>query len=294
MQLDLPPGATLKLQQTLAQWRHWRCEKPPTQKPKPVELLGGGHSNINVLVAAGERFVVRIDSEAPSKHGLNRLCEWHTLQAAWAAELAPQPCYFNPELGSLVCAYIEPESTSDHAPAEIGRLLHAIHQLPARRHRLDLGERIKRYEQRLSNNDNAIVRAALASSAHVHVGALGISKRQDALVLCHADLLRANRIYNGGKLRAVDWEYCAMGSPWFDLAVVIEGDELDAAGAKLLLESYLGRPANEDDFAALTPHSLCYRYLELLWYLAHPRATMSDEFLAQKLAKLTVLRDEKF
>ena len=41
---------------------------------------------------------------------------------------------------------------------------------------------------------------------------------------CHNDLLAPNRLRSGGKLWALDWEYCAMGSPWFDLAVISCGE----------------------------------------------------------------------
>ena len=54
-----------------------------------------------------------------------------------------------------------------------------------------------------------------------------ISRHPGESVLCHNDLLRANRIYSGGKLWAIDWEYCAMASPWYDIAVIVNGDALN-------------------------------------------------------------------
>ena len=34
---------------------------------------------------------------------------------------------------------------------------------------------------------------------------------------CHNDLLNANFIDDGDRLRIVDWEYAGMGDPFFDL-----------------------------------------------------------------------------
>ena len=77
-------------------------------------------------------------------------------------------------------------------------------------------------------------------------------------MLCHNDLLRANRIYSGGRLWAIDWEYCAMGSPWYDLAVVVNGDSLSTAQADELLEAYLGRAASSAERQELQQHSCVY------------------------------------
>ena len=51
--------------------------------------------------------------------------------------------------------------------------------------------------------------------------------------------------YSEGRLWAIDWEYCAMGSPWYDIAVVVNGDSLNAAQTDALLTAYLGRPATQ-------------------------------------------------
>ena len=45
---------------------------------------------------------------------------------------------------------------------------------------------------------------------------------------CHNDLLNANFIDDGERLRIVDWEYAGMGDPFFDLANFAINHELDA------------------------------------------------------------------
>jgi thiamine kinase-like enzyme len=289
---SLPRTVRLKLEQTLAQWQHWRCDPPLAAAPEVERILAPGMSNFSVLVSAGRGFVVRIDGTSPSTNGLNRQSEWRCLEAAHAAGLAPQPRYFNPELGSLVCDYLPPDAAQPLDLADIARLLRAIHRLPARHSRLDIGERLLRYERHLQQRDSTgtgdpLLAALLGHRPAVldHLAQIGATENT-ALVLCHNDLLRANRIYSGGRLWAVDWEYSAMGSPWYDLAVVVAGDDLDEGQARTLLEAYLGRSAAEVERRALQRQGCVYRYLELLWYLAQPEAPLPRPALEEKLAGL--------
>ena len=63
--IDPLPGPTrARLEQTLAQWRHWRCERDPGSRPEPVEVLGSGISNVSVLVAARERLLAFVRAGA--------------------------------------------------------------------------------------------------------------------------------------------------------------------------------------------------------------------------------------
>lgn len=284
--LTLPRNIQLKLEQTLAQWHQWHCEPPLESPPEVINLLAPGVSNFSVLVQSGQQFVVRIDGINPAANGLNRQSEWRALQAAHRANLAPQPRYFNPTLGSLVCDYLPHDEKQALCIGELAALLRAIHQLPARHSRLDLAERILRYEKQLQHRGQALT-ASMARCREPVLRMLDdINRRPQPVVLCHNDLLQANRIYSGGILWAIDWEYCAMGSPWYELAVVINGDSLSAAQADELLEAYLGRAASSAEQQELQQHSCVYRYLELLWYLAVQRTAPEQALLEQKMVAL--------
>jgi thiamine kinase-like enzyme len=284
----LPRPVQLKLDQTLAQWRHWKCGEPQSVAPKFERILGEGHSNYSVLVTGGNQYVVRLDGVQPMAHGINRHREWRTLQVAHSAGLSPRPVYFNPDLGSLVCEYLKPDKQGEQSPACIARLLRSIHALPACHARLDLRERILRYEKQLAQRAAALNETARGCRGAVLDCLERRSNAKSALVLCHNDLLRANRLSSDGRLWAIDWEYSAMGDPWYELAVVICGDELCASDANTLLESYLQRPPGADENRALLDYCAIYRYLELLWYLAqsHPAMDREREILAvQRLEK---------
>ena len=81
---------------------------------------------------------------------------------------------------------------------------------------------------------------------------------------CHNDLLNANFIDDGKRIRIVDWEYAGMGDVFFDLANFSINHELDAKGRRFLLEAYAGsiRPADE---RALTLMMFMSDFREAMW-----------------------------
>ena len=282
----LPGNIRLKLEQTLAQWRQWHVNPPLPHAPTVVSRLSAGLSNFSLLVEAGRQFVVRIDGINPSAHGLNRQGEWRSLSAAHNAGLAPRPCYFNPELGSLVCDYLTPDGQQPVDVKDIAKLLHDIHQLPARHHRLDLAERILSYEKRLAHRHPTRTTELVAYARVVSEILVSISTDQQPLVLCHNDLLRANRLYSAGKLYALDWEYSAMASPWYDLAVVVAGDNLGPNDTDKLLQAYTGRQRTASEQQLIAQYGCVYRYLELLWYLTQDSPVLDETELQEKLKVL--------
>ncbi|HEY7774971.1 MAG TPA: phosphotransferase [Kineobactrum sp.] len=271
MAKTLPRSIRLRLQQSLGQWRQWELQPTPATAPVLVKPLGQGLSNYSFLVVADQQhLVLRLDGASPVTNGLSRQAEWRVLQHAHAAGIAPLPRYCNPELGVLVCDHLPPQLKTTQSLAELGALLRSIHSLPAIHLRLDLGERCRRYEHALQGQASSY-RAAIAPLAP----ALGqLLPAAEALagpvVLCHNDLLRANRLYSDNRLWAVDWEYAAMGSAWFDLAAIIAGDEWQARAGTQLLGHYLQRAPLPDEVQALAVYDCVYRYLELLWHALYP------------------------
>jgi thiamine kinase-like enzyme len=199
------------------------------------------------------------------------------------AGLAPCPRYYNPELGALVCDYLAPDNTHLTQLTETAALLRAIHSLPGCHHRLDLPERISRYERQLIQLGRELPTVMAASRAEILCLLENLANKQAPQVLCHNDLLAANRIYSENHMWAIDWEYSAMGSPWFDLAVVAIGDCLSVREQQELAQAYLERPANSDENLMFSQYCSVYRYLELLWYLTNKP---SSEDLDARLSQL--------
>ncbi|MFV8818223.1 choline kinase family protein [Haliea sp. E17] len=281
-----------RLGKALGQWQHWQTSSPPGAAPEVEQALDGGLSNFNFLVhSAGQRFVVRIDGVHPGRHGLSRSAEWQILRSAWRAGIAPEPCYFNPELGVLVCRYLPADTLQAHSLADLAILLRCIHALPARHYRLDLAERVARYHGQLRHGD---LPALPAGHLHAIEHCLAQSSGHARRVLCHNDLIAANLLRSGGRLYALDWEYSAMGDPWFDLAGAALGQDLAAGEDTDFLGHYLGASPDPAQRAALQGRRVLCRYIELLWYLLEAPESDASAVLAlrlplleQELARLT-------
>jgi thiamine kinase len=286
MSQQLPPAALHKLEQTLAQWRQWRGAEEIPGAPHLAGQLGGV-SNYTVLAeAAGQRFCVRLDRINPSANGLNRQVEWRALQLAHEAGIAPRPRYFNPEIGVLVCNYLPPDEDQSVTANELAQLIQAIHRLPPLHYRLDLAERIRRYHHQLKNLQPQLI-AGLEQLDQASAPLLAeLIASPPSQRLCHNDLSKDNLLRSDGRLYALDWEYCAMGNPWFDLAASCLNSGLEASQHDQLLQDYLERPVTADDRTLLDRWCYLVRYLELLWYLSQRPDYLGADTSSEKIAAL--------
>ncbi len=97
---------------------------------------------------------------------------------------------------------------------------------------------------------------------------------------CHNDLLNANFIDDGTRIRIVDWEYAGMGDPFFDLGNFSINHELTPAEDAILLGAYDGevRPARA---ARLTLMRIVSDFREAMWgVLQQGISTLDVDFVA--------------
>jgi thiamine kinase-like enzyme len=80
---------------------------------------------------------------------------------------------------------------------------------------------------------------------------------------CHNDLLNANFIDDGDRIRIVDWEYAGMGDVFFDLANFSINNGLGREERQALLEAYFGEVRTRDE-----------RALELMLFMSDFREAM--------------------
>jgi thiamine kinase len=284
----LPHSIEKKLQLALGQWHQWRCQPALEKRPDIIRKLSSGLSNYSILVDAGNRLVVRIDGLNPTALGLNRQAEYRVLAAASATGIAPQPVYYNPDLGVLVYQYVDAGETRDTDIVKTANLIRKIHSLPPIHFRLDLRERLTRYEKHIEHRGDPLP-SELASARKQTLQMLSsLQNREQDLVLCHNDLHSANRITTAQEnLIAIDWEYTAMTSRWFELAVTAVSDDLNEAQKSTLVSSYLNRGPSAEEEELFAKHQHIYRYLELLWfYCLDNKEDRARYMTAQKLNQL--------
>ena len=87
--------------------------------------------------------------------------------------------------------------------------------------------------------------------AHEIAGRIESRRSAEAPVPCHNDLLNANFLDDGERLRIVDWEYAGMGDRFFDLANFSMNDELDDDAS-----AALSRRTSEPCAVLIRMHSL--------------------------------------
>jgi thiamine kinase-like enzyme len=93
-----------------------------------------------------------------------------------------------------------------------------------------------------------------------------LSADPSRLCLCHNDLNSTN-ILDTGSLYLIDWEYAAIGDPYFDLATIIQHHGLVEGQVECLLAAYKDRVSDEDRHH-LRRYCTLYDRVLVLWLLA--------------------------
>jgi thiamine kinase-like enzyme len=212
---------------------------PPETEPVPLE---GGITNRNYRVRLGGRdCVVRLPGKDTDLLGIDREAERAATAAAATLGIGPDVVAFEPERGCLVTAFIEarpvPEEELRTRVVEVAEALRAIHSGPSLPATFSPFERTERYERTARERGGTIP----AAYAEVRAAADRIEAVLDgAAVPCHNDLLTANFLDDGERLRILDWEYAGMGDRFFDLANFSNHHDLSVPEMEALLEAYFG------------------------------------------------------
>ena len=255
-----------------------------------LTALSGGITNRNYLVdAAGtvQRWVLRLAGNDTHLLGISREVELAATVAAAGVGVGPEVTAFIRPEGYLVTRFIEGSPVSDeavHNPETIRRVadsIRRVHQGPAIPG-LFIPLRIVEAYRAL----------ALARSVPIPVEydlsrAIGrrieLALLADSLELrpCHNDLLNANFIDDGTRIRIVDWEYAGMGDPFFDLGNFSINHGLTADEDRILLEAYDSGPAKPDRLARLLLMRVVSDFREAMWgVLQQGISTLDVDFVA--------------
>ena len=235
-----------------------------------VTVLGGGITNHNLKVELddGETFVLRIGGRDTELLGIDRRVEYEAALAAAAVGVGPEVvAYIEPE-GYLVTQFIEGEIVSVARMHDVATIrgvasaLRAVHHGPPLPGRFDPFRVVEEYRS------TAFARGAAVPPEYV-------GARQTARAIerargpvperpCHNDLLNANFIDDGRRIRIVDWEYAGMGDVFFDLANFAVNHDLDESARESLLVAYFGE-LRRADVRALELMSFMSLFREAMW-----------------------------
>ena len=210
-----------------------------------VEILGGGITNRNFKVSVdGSTYVLRIGGRDTELLGIDRRAEYEASLAAAAVGVGPEVVAFIEPEGFLVTRYIEgdvvvPEAMREPEPLRrVAQALRAVHAGPPIPARFDSFRVVEAYAATAAAHGIPVPAAferARETAARVERARGPVPERP-----CHNDLLTANFIDDGSRIRIVDWEYAGMGDVFFDLANFAVNNDLPEEETAELLRAYFG------------------------------------------------------
>jgi thiamine kinase-like enzyme len=225
-------------------------------QPVEVEPLGGGITNHNFRVAVdGELLVLRIGGKDTSLLGIDREREHEAALMAARLGISPEVVRFTD--GLLVTRFVEGE-VGRADPATVGELLKRLHGAPPIAGSFDSFRVVEAYASLATERGRPL--PAGYERAHELAGQIEVLRAQAPRRTCHNDLLAANFIDDGERVWIVDWEYAAMGDPFFDLANFAVNNGLDEDGEGELLEA-----CGSTDVRALTLMRFMSDFREAMW-----------------------------
>ena len=206
------------LRRCLDRWQDWQLAAPLDGPPELGTLLaqGSGHSVYGVVSAP--QFIGRV------RHQFTRLTDEAFSQElmVWsrAAQdgLAPRIVYADEKEQAIICERVDAIEQPVSGKA-LGTLCRQIHALPGVSHPLTLASDIEHYLKLLPAHSASAWRAAM-QTAEAEKSLVKLAA--DAPYLCHNDLTPGNLMIHGDHMIAIDWEYAAMGSRYFDVAIACE------------------------------------------------------------------------
>ena len=267
-------------------------QKVPELEGHPLVLtaLSGGITNRNFLVSwpdAPERYVIRLAGNDTHLLGISREVEHAATVAAAGVGVGPEVTAFIRPEGYLVTRFIEGSPVSDEAV----RRPETLERVAASLRRIHDGPPIPGLFVPLR-----IVEAyrALAAARGVPIPpeydlSAAVGRRIELAFLaapleprpCHNDLLNANFIDDGTRIRIVDWEYAGMGDPFFDLGNFSINHELTPDQDAYFLAAYDGGEARPARLARLTLMRVVSDFREAMWgVLQQGISTLDVDFVA--------------
>lgn len=223
--------------------------------------IGGGITNQSYRIErGGGLFVLRIGGKSAAALGIDRARELAALHIVAKLGIGAEVVFADIDEDVLVTRFLSGrplearEMTERGALERVAQAVRCVHDGPAFAGRFSPFQAVRNYHS--AAGDLGALTADAERALSVMAAVERCVGKPDALRPCHNDLLAANLMIDGARLRIIDWEYAAMGDPFFDLANFVTNQELADAECARFIELYLDRPPSDVESARLT--LLCF------------------------------------
>jgi thiamine kinase len=212
-------AAADQLAGVLSAWREWDTYPPLEAPPTLGELWAEGSGHRLYALEDCPSLCLRLRHRPTSTVTGGFPREVSAWRHAAKQGLAPRIAYVIDAEEAVVCERLYPDGKSISGNA-LGALARAIHQLPETPYSLCLHEVINDYLIQIPAAKQRKWRSVVDNPRTNRALQL---LEEDTPRLCHNDLTTGNLLYRQGQWVAIDWEYAAMGSRYFDVAIAMEG-----------------------------------------------------------------------
>lgn len=257
-----------------------------------VSPLGGGLTNQNFRVDIDEEsFVLRVCSESTDPLGIDRDHEYACLKIIADLGIGAEVIHYSPDDGILVVRFVQGKPVSAAETREPDKLKRIIDAVKCYHHGPEFPGRFSAFQTARDYHGLAIEKGVSFPDSLPEVFEL-MERVENSLsgvqtsVPCHNDLLAANFLDDDKKIWILDWEYAAMGDPFFDLGNFAVNQELNEDQAALLLENYFG-DVRAEHVAHLNLMKLASDLREAFWgFLQSGISTLDFDYSAYAVKHL--------
>ena len=263
-----------------------------------LTALSGGITNRNYLVTAAdldERYVLRLAGNDTHLLGISREVEHAATVAAAGVGVGPEVAAFIRPEGYLVTRFIVGHPVDDamvHRPEtlrEVAESIRRVHDGPAIPGLFIPFRIVEAYRALALARGVAIPPEYELAQAIARRIELAFLTAPLELRPCHNDLLNANFIHDGTRIRIVDWEYAGMGDPFFDLGNFSVNHGLSPEEDQIVLAAYDG-DLRSSRVARLALMRIVSDFREAMWGVLQQGVSTLDvdfrEYAAEHFARL--------
>ena len=236
------------------------------------QSLDGGITNRNFRMLLGGRdVVVRLPGKDTGLLGIDRSAEREATEAAGRVGVGPEVVAFLTEPPCLVTAFIpgRPVAAAELRAAplldEVAAALRRVHDGASLPSSFDAFAIVAGYRATAAERGARIPAGFDDLAAGARAIRQALTDPEPAPVACHNDLLTANCIHDGERVRIVDWEYAGMGDRYFDLGNLSVNNGFAEADDERLLSAYWSEPCTARRFAALRLMRIMSDFREGMW-----------------------------